>query len=125
MPLQLLIVDDNRESADTLAFLLRRHNFTVDVAYDGKQAIEAAVSCRPDVFIVDLVMPHLDGFELAKRLRAMPEFAHSVFVALSGLSEQSHLDAASKAQFDEYLFKPPKIDLLLGILSEASDRAGK
>ena len=52
----------------------------------------------------------------------MPEFEQALFVALSGYSDQTHLDAASKAQFDEYLFKPPKVDLLLAILAE---RAGK
>jgi CheY-like chemotaxis protein len=125
MSLRLLIIDDNRDSADTLALLLQRVGFEVRVAYEGQQAIEAARSFKPDVFIVDLAMPIMDGFQLATRLRAMPDFAHALFVALSGLSDQTHLDEASKAQFDEYIVKPPEMPLLLAILSEATERIGK
>jgi DNA-binding response OmpR family regulator len=125
MTLRLLIVDDNRDSADSLAMVLQHQGFDVRVAYEGQQAVEVARSFYPEVLIVDLVMPILDGFQLAKQLRHMPEFEKSVFVALSGYSDQSHLDEASKAQFDEYLFKPPKIDLLLAILSEVTQRVEK
>ena len=125
MTLRLLIVDDNRDSADTLGLLLKHEGFDVQVAYDGQQAMDLALSFRPEVLIVDLVMPVLDGFQLARQLRAMPEFENSVFVALSGYSDQTHLDEASKAQFDEYVFKPPKLSLLLAILSEASQRVEK
>ena len=124
MPLRLLIVDDNRDSADSLALLLESQGFAVCVAYDGLQAIDAALSFRPDVLIVDLVMPALDGFQVAKKLRAKPEFATAVFVALSGCADQPHFDEASKAEFDEYIVKPPNIKLLLAILSEASERVG-
>jgi DNA-binding response OmpR family regulator len=125
MALRLLIADDNRDIADSLALLLERQGFEVRVAYDGQQAIDAARLVRPDVFIVDLVMPTLDGFQVAKQLRAMPEFERAVFVALSGLSDQAHFDEASKAQFDEYLVKPPNISLLLAILSEVAEQNGK
>jgi CheY-like chemotaxis protein len=125
MPLRLLIVDDNRDSADSLAMLLGAQGFAVCVAYDGQQAIDNARSFHPDVFIVDLVMPGLDGFQVAKQLRATPDFATAVFVALSGWSDQPHFDEASKAEFDEYVVKPPKLSLLLSILSEVSERAGK
>jgi CheY-like chemotaxis protein len=125
MALRLLIVDDNRDSADSLALLLERQGFDVCVAYEGQQAIESALSFRPDVLIVDLIMPMLDGFQVAKKLRGMPEFQDSTFVALSGCSDQPHFDEASKAQFDEYLVKPPKINLLLAILSEVAERVGK
>ena len=125
MSLRLLIVDDNSDSADTLALILQHRGFDVRVAYQGQKAIEVARSFRPNVFIVDLAMPILDGFRLAERLRAMPELEHALFVALSGYSDQNHLDEASKAQFDEYLFKPPKMDLLLAILTEVNERVGK
>jgi CheY-like chemotaxis protein len=122
MSLRLLIVDDNRDSADTLAMLLEHEGFELRVAYDGQRAIETALAFRPDVLIVDLVMPIVDGFHVVKQLRAMPEFKRALFVALSGLSDQPHLDEASNVEFDEYLFKPPQLDLLLAILSEASQQ---
>ncbi|HEX4143611.1 MAG TPA: response regulator [Pirellulales bacterium] len=125
MPLRLLVVDDNRDSADSLALLLQSLGHEVSVAYEGQQAIDAALSFHPDVLIVDLAMPVLDGFQVAKKLRAVPEFADSVFVALSGHSDQPYFDEASKAQFDEYLVKPPKLSLLSAILSEVSERAEK
>jgi CheY-like chemotaxis protein len=125
MALRLLIVDDFRESADTLAALLELKGYDVRAVYAGHQAVEAAVSFHPDVFIVDLAMPILDGFQVATQLRSMPDFKGALFVALSGYSDQSHLDEASKAQFDEYLIKPPEINVLLSILSEASGRMGK
>jgi len=125
MSLRLLIVDDNRDSADSLALLLRSLGHEVCVAYDGQQAIDAAISFHPNVLIVDLAMPVLDGFTVAKRLRAVPEFADAVFVALSGHSDQPYFDEASKAQFDEYVVKPPQMSLLSAILSEVSERVGK
>ena len=125
MALRLLIVDDNRDSADSLASLLRHFGYEVWVAYGGPEAILAVQSFHPDVFVVDLAMPFVDGFQVARQLRAIPEFERSLFVALSGHSEQTYMDEASKAQFDEYLFKPPKIDLLLAILEEAPQRMGQ
>jgi CheY-like chemotaxis protein len=122
MSLRLLVVDDNRDSADSLAMLLGHEGFEVHVSYGGQAAIAEAIAFRPEVLIVDLAMPIVDGFEVAKQLRARPEFEHAIFVALSGLSDQPHLDEASKVEFDEYLFKPPQLDLLLAILSEASQR---
>jgi CheY-like chemotaxis protein len=125
MALRLLIVDDNRDNADSLDSLLRREGFDVRVAYEGQQAINAALSFHPDVLIVDLAMPIMDGFQVVKQLRAMPEFEHSIFIALSAYSDQPHLDEASKVEFDEYLFKPPKMGPLLAILSEVTERVGK
>jgi CheY-like chemotaxis protein len=125
MALRLLIVDDNRDSADSLALLLQFEGHETRVAYDGKQAIEAALSFCPDVLIVDLMMPILDGFQVANQLRAMPEFEHAHFVALSGYGEQTDLDEASTAQFDDYLHKPTNMGLLLAILSEVSKQIGK
>jgi CheY-like chemotaxis protein len=123
MGLRLLIVDDSRDVVETLSLLLKHEGFEVQVAYDGQQAIEVALAFHPDVFILDLGMPILDGFQVAKQLRAMPEFEHSTFVALTGHSEQVDLDDASKAQFDEYVLKPPKMSLLLTILSEVSSKS--
>lgn len=125
MALRLIVVDDNRDAADSVAVLLERAGYDVRVAYGGKQAIELARSFHPDVLIVDIVMPILDGFQVAKQLRAMPQFEHAHFVALSGHGEQTHLDEASNVQFDEYLLKPPKMNVVLTILSEVSAHLGK
>jgi CheY-like chemotaxis protein len=93
------------------------------VAFDGKQAIEAARNVDPDVLIIDLGMPILDGLQVANSLREMPEFAQKVFIALTGYADQRHLDQASQARFDEYLIKPFKFETLLAILQEAASRS--
>jgi CheY-like chemotaxis protein len=123
MSLRLLVVDDIPDSADSLAVLLRLEGFEVRTAYDGRQAIETAVQFHPNVLVVDLVMPVVDGFEVARRLRAMPEFEHAHFIAFSGLAEQSHLDEASRVQFDEYVLKPPDLKVFKAILSEIAEHA--
>ncbi len=121
MTLRLLVVDDHRDVVDGLKLLLEHAGFEVKPAYSGQQAIEAAQSFHPDVFILDLGMPGMDGFQVATQLRATPEFANKVFVALSGYAEQDRLDEAAQARFDEYLVKPPSMETLLAILAEVSE----
>jgi CheY-like chemotaxis protein len=119
MSIRLLIADDDRDAADTLAILLQEKGFEVTVAYNGEQAIETALAVNPDFLILDLAMPNLDGYQVADRLRAVPSFAGKRFVALTGYSDQRHLDEASRVRFDEYFVKPCKLDLLLKVLTEA------
>ena len=121
MTLRLLVVDDHRDVVDGLMLLLEHAGFEVKPAYSGQQAIEAAQSFHPDVLILDLGMPGVDGFQVAIQLRATPEFANKVFVALSGYAEQERLDEAAQARFDEYLVKPPSMETLLAILAEVSE----
>src|ERR1700722_1067573 len=106
MGLRLLIADDNRDTADTLASLLKQKGFEAQVAYDGRTALELAMSFRPDVLVLDIRMPGIDGLQLAHRLRRLPEFKDKMFVAHSGYAEQEDLDQTSRADFDEYLVKP-------------------
>jgi len=117
---EVLIVDDDRDAANTLAALLQLQGFIAHVAYDGNEAIAKAIACNPDAFILDLEMPRLDGFQLANRLRAMPRFKSKRYIALTGFSDQEHLDQASKMEFDDYLVKPCKLDVLMGILRETA-----
>jgi CheY-like chemotaxis protein len=124
MALRVLVVDDNRDLADSLSLLLRREGFEVKTTYSGQDAIDTALPFKPDVLIVDIVMPDVDGLRVASHLRTLPEFADKVFVALSGYSEQKYLDQASRAKFDEYLVKPFKRDTLISILTEAASQLG-
>jgi CheY-like chemotaxis protein len=117
---EVLIVDDERDAANTLAALLQIKGFVTHVAYDGNEAIAKAIACNPDAFILDLEMPGQDGFQLANRLRAMPQFKSKRYIALTGYADQEHLDQASKLEFDDYLVKPCKLDVLMGILRETA-----
>jgi CheY-like chemotaxis protein len=120
MNMRLLVADDNADAANSLAAILRVQGFEVEVAHGGEQAIARAVAANPDVLILDLNMPSIDGFQVAKSLRANPRFERKHFVALSGHSDQGHMDGATKAHFDDYLVKPCQLDVLLKILSEVS-----
>jgi CheY-like chemotaxis protein len=115
---RLLIADDQHDSAETLAMLLRSRSFQVEVAFDGRQAVDAAISFNPDALILDLNMPGLNGFQVAHCLRAFPQFSDKQFIALTAYSDQRNMDAASKVEFDDYLTKPCKLDLLMKILAE-------
>lgn len=101
MPLRILIADDNRDNADSLALLVRVWGHQAGVAYDGAAAMVAATDYRPDVMIVDLMMPEVDGNALARRVRALPELAGVVLIAMTGRH-----DALSRDQFDHCLLKP-------------------
>jgi len=118
MGLRVLIVDDNADAAESLGKLLTTHGFATAVAHGGEAGLELAHTFTPDVFILDLSMPGMDGYELARRLRAQPEFSQKHYVALTAHSDQSHMDGATNARFDDYLVKPCKVPLLLKILSE-------
>ena len=115
---KILIADDEQDAANTLAALLKLEKHDVRVAYDGQSAYDIAIEFLPDILILDLMMPNLNGFQVAERLRAMSAFNDKLFVAISALSHQRALDQASKAQFDEYLVKPCKIRVLLDVLRE-------
>jgi two-component system, chemotaxis family, CheB/CheR fusion protein len=115
---EVLIVDDDRDGANTLAALLQLEGFVTHVAFEGNEAIAKAIACNPDAFILDIQMPRQDGFQLAHRLREMPQFRNKRYIALTGFSDQEHLDRASNLAFDDYLVKPCKLDVLMAILRE-------
>lgn len=119
---RLLVADDNRDSADSLAMLLRTAGFDVVTAYDGAHAIEVAVATDPDVLLLDIGMPMFDGYQVAAHLKSMPQFADKVFIALTGFADQKHMDLASQADFHDYLVKPVEVSTLMTILSEASSQ---
>jgi CheY-like chemotaxis protein len=118
--MRLLVADDDRDSADVVARLLRCAGQEVAVAYGGREAVELAEALCPDVLILDLAMPAVDGIQIANHLRSKPQFADKRFIALTGHTDQAALDAASKAQFDDYLLKPCDFDTLMKILAEAA-----
>ena len=80
-PLRVLVVDDNRDGADALGLLLEELGNEVHVTYGGTQALDVATAFRPDLMLVDLVMPEMDGCGLVSRLRQIPAFAHTKIVA--------------------------------------------
>ncbi len=104
--LRVLIVDDSVDTASSLGALLRLWGHNVELAHDGLSAIEAAASFRPEAVILDIGLPQLDGFEVASRLRACPEFEGMLIVGSSGYSRESDRRRANEVGIDVYLVKP-------------------
>jgi PAS domain S-box-containing protein len=114
---RVLVVDDNHDAADTLASLLRLCRHEVAVAYDGAAALDEAARFKPEVVLLDLGLPTLSGFEVARRLRAMPEGAGARLIALTGYGQSGDKAATQAAGFDHHVTKPVDADELLGLLS--------
>jgi two-component system CheB/CheR fusion protein len=115
-PRRILIVEDNRDAALSLARLQSHRGHTVHTAFSGPEAIAAAGEFLPGVVLLDIGLPGMDGFEVARRLRAMPELAGVFLVALSGYDSTEDHSRAQAAGFDRYLAKPADLTLLRGWL---------
>lgn len=102
----VLIVDDNRDAADSMAMLLKMEGYDVRVAYDGPQALTAVGASRPDVVLLDIGLPGMDGFQVAQRVRAEPDNSAIVIVAVSGYGQEEHRSRSSQVGCDHHLVKP-------------------
>jgi CheY-like chemotaxis protein len=114
--LRILVVDDNVDSADSLALLLSSYGHDVRAAYDGSSALEIAQSFRPEVALQDVSMPDMDGYEVARKLREFPHTRHAALIALSGFTQEEDARRARLAGFDHHLGKPVDFDLLHRVL---------
>jgi two-component system CheB/CheR fusion protein len=114
---RILVVDDNRDSANSLAMLLRLVGHDVHTTHDGRQAIVAAATYRPDLVLLDIGLPGMDGFTVARHLRSQPELAGVVLVALTGYGSDEDRRQAQAAGFDHHMVKPVNFDALHELLS--------
>jgi PAS domain S-box-containing protein len=117
---RVLVVDDNRDAADTLGRVLKRiYGQDVEVAYDGPSALDAADSFRPQLIFLDIGMPGMDGYEVARRLRERPLLDETLLVALTGWGQEQDKRQSKQAGFDRHLVKPVDPDAIRAILIEA------
>ena len=114
--LRVLVVDDNIDAAEGLAFWFRLKGFEERMAFDGPAALTAAEDFHPEVVILDIGLPGLDGFEVARRLRAQPGMAHALLIALSGYGPAQDRRCAQAAVFDYHLAKPVDPDKLYTLI---------
>lgn len=105
-PCRILIVDDNEDSARTLATLQKRRGHEVRTAFNGGDAVAIATEFQPEVVLLDIGLPGMDGFEVARRLRSMPSLPGVFLIAMSGYGREQDRQEALRAGFDEYLVKP-------------------
>ncbi|MCY7319415.1 MAG: response regulator, partial [Ramlibacter sp.] len=118
--LRVLVVDDNIDAADTLAALLEMSGHAIRVANEGYQAIEMAQDFRPQVVFLDIGLPGMNGYEIARRLRQMPVMEGAVLVALTGWGTREDRERSSQAGFDHHLTKPADINAVESLLSALS-----
>ena len=107
---RILIVDDNRDAAEALEALLAMSGHQCEVAYDGRSALVAAEAFRPSVAVIDIGLPDMTGFEVARGLREMARGKPLFLVALSGYTTPDFRQSADEAGFDHYFAKPMSID---------------
>jgi CheY-like chemotaxis protein len=117
VPRHVLVVDDDPKVADTLARWLRNAGHRVEIASDGASAIAEVVRSRPEIVLLDIAMPKIDGYEVARRLRALPALHSCVLVALTGMAEPDDVARAKHAGFDHHMAKPPDLRRLEALLT--------
>ena len=105
-PRRILVVDDNADAAHSMGMLLELSGHTVAYALDGLQALRTAAQLRPDVILLDLGLPGMDGYAVAARLRSDPAMAHAALIALTGYGQQEDKARTLAAGFDHHLVKP-------------------
>lgn len=110
--LRILVVEDNADQADSLAELLTTWGHEVAVAYDGLNGVERAWNFQPDVAIMDIGLPRIDGYEAARRLRADPATSRIYLIALTGYGRDEDRRQALAAGFNLHLTKPADLDEL-------------
>src|SRR5690606_22267858 len=120
--LRIVVVDDNRDAADALASLLELLGADVTVAYGGESALDAIRERRPRLALVDLGMPVVDGFELARRVRSDPTLDGVSLVALSGWGQDEDRRKSRAAGFDRHLVKPVDRGVLEELLAALGER---
>jgi CheY-like chemotaxis protein len=117
---KILIVDDHVDAADTLALLLELEGHETQAVYLSTEAIERATWFKPDVVLLDIGLPVMNGYELAQRFRSTPELAGVRLVALTGYGKSEDQQRTKAAGFDEHLVKPVDAATLNAALAPAA-----
>ena len=115
--LRVMVVDDNRDSADSLRMLLAALGNDAKTAYDGQGALALAVELRPELIVLDIGLPAMSGYDVVRQMRAMPEANTAIIVALTGYSSESDRHRSAEAGFDDHLVKPVDIKRLEELLA--------
>jgi CheY-like chemotaxis protein len=112
----VLVVDDNPDAAESLAELLRLSGYEVRTAGDGASALRVAAAFLPEYCLLDVGLPGMDGYELAAAMRALPEAAHAMLVAVTGYGRDEDVRQALAAGFDHHMVKPIDLAALRALL---------
>lgn len=114
---RVLVVDDNRDAAESLAQLLTHSGHDTRVAYDGREALQVSESFRPDVMLLDIGMPELSGYEVARRVRHQPWGKGALLIALTGWGQEEDRSMSQQAGFDAHFVKPVEYKELMALFT--------
>ena len=117
---RILVVDDNRDSAETLSMLLELMGNEISVAYDGEQAVAMAKEIKPDVVLLDVGLPKLNGYDVARMIRQESWGSKPMLVAITGWGQTEDKELSREAGFDHHLVKPVDHDYLLTLIQRKS-----
>lgn len=120
---RILVVDDNQDGAHSLAMVLQLQGNEVCTVYDGPEAVQVAAEFHPDVVLLDIGLPTLNGYETARRIRAHPEAGHALIIALTGWGQEEDRRRSREAGFDHHLVKPVDLHALERLLASEAVRA--
>jgi PAS domain S-box-containing protein len=121
-PGRVLVVDDNTDAADSVAILLGAAGHDVRVAYSANGALQTAVEYQPDAVLLDIGLPEMDGYEVARRLRQQAELRHTKLIAVTGYGQDADRQRSQEAGFDYHLVKPVASDVLQELLESLMKR---
>jgi two-component system cell cycle response regulator DivK len=122
---KILLVEDNEMNRDMLSRRLTRRGYEVVIAVDGQQGMDLAGSAAPDVILMDMSLPVIDGWEATRRIKADPATAPIPVIALTAHAMSGDREQALAAGCDDYDTKPIELDRLLGKISAQLERVGK
>jgi CheY-like chemotaxis protein len=120
---KILVVDDNADAAESLAMLLQLAEHETVTAFSGPEAIETARREKPKAVFLDIGLPGMNGYEVARAMRADPELAGLVLIALTGWGSDGDQQRATEAGFDYHLTKPAALDKVFELLGQLSQSA--
>lgn len=121
---KILVVDDEPDVVEFIDYNLSREDYEVHKAFNGKQALEKAMAVKPDLILLDIMMPELDGIEVCRELRAKPEFDSTLIAFLTARNEDFIQVQGFEIGADDYITKPVKPRVLLGRIKALLRRSG-
>jgi CheY-like chemotaxis protein len=104
--LKVLVVDDNEASAKTIGWMIEAMGFEAKIMTSGMHALEVAQTYRPDVILLDIGIPDINGYDVCRTLRHFPEFKDTLFIAQTGWGQDEHRQRSKEAGFDHHMVKP-------------------
>jgi CheY-like chemotaxis protein len=119
---RILVVDDNHAAADSLAMFLQMKGHDARAAHDGSTAVAVAEEYQPDVVLMDIGMPEMDGYEATRRLRAEPWGGNLFIVALTGWGTAEDRRRTQKGGFDSHMVKPVRMEALTELLASVHSK---